>query len=354
MAKLNADTLPSAIKQAFKPVYLISGDETLLVQESCMRIRAQARELGFTQHEIHHAEAQFNWDNLMMSANALSLFAEKKILEVRIPNGKPGDKGSKALKAYCDSVPEDTLLLLVLPKIDKRSESSAWYKAVAAAGDTVTIWPVGAQQLPRWIEQRLCKSGLNADPDAIAILCAKVEGNLLAAVQEIEKLKLICDSNIIDANTMASAVMDSSRYNVFDLIDKALAGDARAAVSCLSGLRSEGTSAPVLLWALANQLRTLLQVKALTDTGRSFENAANQSKVWKNKQTLVKRSHQRISTAQLLQILRKCALADKIIKGVALGDEWNELLDITLRLSGVEALNKRSQKLSVTTARAYH
>ncbi len=352
MTKLNSDKLSSSLKQSFKPVYLVSGDETLLVHESCLLIRKQARELGYSQHEIHHAEGQFNWDNIMMSANALSLFAEKKIIEVRVPNGKLGDKGSKALKAYCESPPEDTLLIIVLPKMDKRSESTVWYKAVSSVGDCVVIWPVGLQQLPRWIEQRLYKSGLSAEPDAIAILCAKVEGNLLAAVQEIEKLKLISDSNIITASTMAEAVMDSSRYNAFDLIDKALSGDSQAAIDCLSGLRSEGTSAPVLLWAIANQIRTLIQVKDMTNSGRSFDNAANQARVWKNKMALVKRAHQRLNTQQLQGILRKCAHVDKIIKGVALGDEWNELLDIILRLTGVEALNKRSQKMAMMVGRS--
>ena len=351
MAKINADRLSSSLKNAFKPVYLVSGDETLLVDESCAAIRKHAKSLGYTQLEIHQAEAQFNWDNLFLSANALSLFSEKKIIEVRIPNGKLGDKGSKAIKAYCERLPEDVLLLLVLPKIDKRNEASAWYKAISSVGDCIAVWPVGAQQLPRWIEQRLFSFGLSADADAIAILCAKVEGNLLAAVQEIEKLKLICDANIIDAGTMASSVMDSSRYNVFDLIDKALSGDSRAAVDCLSGLRSEGTSAPVLLWALANQIRTLIQLKDLTSSGRSFENAANQARVWKNKMPLIKRAHQRLSSQQLLSALRKCAHVDKVIKGVSAGDEWNDLLDVTLKLTGVEALNKRSQKMVMISNR---
>lgn len=353
MGKFNADKLPSALKQAFKPVYLVSGDETLLVHESCMAIRKHAKEQGFSQHEIYHAEGQFDWDSILMSANALSLFAERKIIELRVPNGKLGDKGSKVIKAYCESPPEDTLLIIVLPKIDKRSESSAWYKSVSSVGDCVTIWPIGLQQLPRWVEKRLYQAGLSAEPEALAILCAKIEGNLLAAVQEIEKLKLMGHDKVIDAAAMAASVMDSSRFNAFDLIDKALSGDTRASVECLSSLRSEGTSAPVLLWALTNQVRSLAEIKDMTDKGRSFENAATQARVWKSKMPLVKRAHQRLHTQQLLSILRKCALTDKMIKGVAMGDEWNELLDITLRLTGVDALNKRSQNLALKSVKAY-
>lgn len=347
MAKLVAEKLSSSVNKQLSAVYLVSGDETLLVHEACDTIRKAARTQGFTQHEVHHVEGSFNWDNLLMSANAMSLFAEKKIIEVRIKNGKPGDAGGKALKAYCAAPPEDTLLLIVLPKLDRRSESTAWYKAVAAAGDTLTIWPVSAQQLPRWIETRLHQAGLSAEPQAIDILCAKIEGNLLAAVQEIEKLKLLSDTKIIDAATMAAAVTDSARYNVFDLTDKALTGDARAAVECLSGLRAEGNAAPVILWALTNQVRTLAQILELTNAGRSFDHAAQQAKVWKNKMTLVRRAAQRQSLNDLHRLLRKCALADRLVKGVNKGDEWNELLDITLGLCGVEALSKRSQKIAI-------
>jgi len=353
MAKLNPDSLVNALKRQLKPIYLVSGDETLLVNESCLAIRREANSKGYSQHEIFHAEGQFNWDAVLQSINALSLFADKKILEIRIPKGKLGDAGSKTIKEFCSLAPEDIVMVLVLPKLDKKSENTAWYKTVNTLGDCITVWPIGAQQLPRWIEARLHKSGLRAEHDAISILCAKVEGNLLAAVQEIEKLKLLADENsIIDAAMMASSVMDSSRYNAFDLIDKALSGNARATVECLSGLKSEGTSAPVLLWALANQIRTLLQIKEVMQSGLSFENAASQARIWKSKMAFTNKAQSRLNTTQLSNMLRKCAFTDKVIKGLAKGDEWNELLDISLKLAGIEALNKRSQKLSFQAARA--
>lgn len=348
MAKLAPEKLTASLQKQLKPVYLVSGDETLLVHEACEAIRLHARQQGFTQHELHHVEGNFNWDNLLMSVNALSLFAEKKLIEVRIKNGKPGDAGGKALKSYCSQAPDDTILLVVLPKIDKRSESSAWYKSIAAIGDTITIWPVNAQQLPRWIETRLLAAGLRAEPEAIDVLCAKVEGNLLAAVQEIEKLKLVSEDSYIDLATMASAVTDSARYNVFDLVDKAMSGDARAAVDCLSGLKAEGNSAPVVLWALVNQIRSLTQIMELVQAGRSFDAAAQQAKVWKNKVAMVRRAIQRCRLSDLHWLMRKCAHTDRIIKGIDKGDEWNELLDISLALSGVNALSKRSQKVALS------
>lgn len=348
MARLKPEQLATALQRQLSPIYILSGDESLLVYESGEKIRKAARHQGFTQHDIHHADANFRWDSLLMSANALSLFSDKKIIELRIPNGKPGDTGSKALMKYCEQLPEDTLLLVVLPKIDKRSESSTWFKALAEKGDAVTIWPIAAPQLPRWIEQRLAAAKLHASPEAIDILCSKIEGNLLAAVQEIEKLKLISDGDFIDAPTMASAVMDSARYNVFDLVDKALSGDARDAVSCLSGLRAEGNAAPVILWSLVNQVRTLLQIREACDSGLGFDQAATKARVWKNKTLLTRRALDRLPSAQLHTMLRKCARADKIIKGMLSGDEWNDILDLTLSLAGVEALSKRSQKRLLT------
>lgn len=348
MAKIAPEKLGATLNSKLGPVYLISGDETLLVQEACEAIRKKAREEGYSQHELHHVEANFNWDNLLMSANALSLFAERKIIELRIKNGKPGDAGGKALKAYCANIPDDTLLIIVTPKLDKRSENTAWHKAVSAAGDVITVWPINLQQLPRWVETRMRSAGLSAEPEAIDILCAKIEGNLLAAVQEIEKLKLLSDNKIIDAATMASAVTDSARYNVFDLVDKALSGDARAAVECLSGLRAEGNSAPVILWALVNQVRTLTKLLELMQSGRSFDAAAQQAKVWKNKQAMLRRASQRCNLTDLHWLLRKCAHTDRVIKGIDQGDEWNELLEISLSLSGVQALSRRSQKLALS------
>ncbi|WP_370979765.1 DNA polymerase III subunit delta [Agaribacterium sp. ZY112] len=345
MARLKPEQLANNLKRQLQTVYVVCGDETLLVHEACSAIRKAARQQGYSQHEIHHAEGSFKWDNLLMSANELSLFAEKKIIEVRISNGKPGDAGGKALRAYCDNIPDDTLLLVVLPKIDKRSENTAWFKALANAGDAITIWPIGMQQLPRWIEQRLHSVGLSAEPEALTLLCAKVEGNLLAAVQEIEKLKLLSENPLIDTETMAEAVMDSARYSIFDLVDKALAGDAQGTTSCLLGLKGEGNAPPMVLWALANQLRTLAQLEEICDNGRSFDAACKQLRIWSNKQALTRAASQRLQLNQLHWLLRKCSHCDKLIKGSARGEVWSALLDIALGLCGVDALNKRSQKL---------
>ncbi|MBU2985245.1 DNA polymerase III subunit delta [Saccharophagus degradans] len=347
MARINADQLASHIKNALPPVILITGDEALVVQESCDAVRAAARKQGFTERELHHTDAGFSWDQLLQSANSLSLFSEKKIIEIRVTNGKPGDAGSKALVELCQNPSADTLILLVFPKIDKRAQNSKWFKALEAIGCIVTVWPVGMPQLPRWIDQRLKAAGLRADSAAIDILAAKVEGNLLAAAQEIEKLKLVATNELIDSQLMTSAVMESARYDVFGLLDKALLGDAQAASRTLLGLKGEGTEPTVILWALTREARILASIKEATDAGEHFGQAAKRNGVWDKRQRLVQQALSQQSAKKLHMLLRKCALADRTIKGMSRGDAWAILLDITLSLAGVDSFTPRTQRAMI-------
>ncbi|GAB3092694.1 DNA polymerase III subunit delta [Aestuariicella hydrocarbonica] len=347
MAKLRLDQLNGALRKRLAPVYLISGDEPLLVQEACDLIRAAARQNGFTERELHHAEPNFDWDQLLTSANSLSLFAERKILEVRIDNGKPGDKGGKALTSFCERPPEDTLLLVIMPKLDGSSQRSKWFKAVEKVADFVQIWPIAAPQLPRWIDQRIQQAGMSASRDAIEMLAARIEGNLLAAAQEIEKLKLIAIDGQISAEMIAGAVADSARFDVFSLIDKALHGDARAAVRTLQGLKGEGTDATVILWALAREIRTLIQISHAMQQGQAFDRAAKSAGVWDKRKPLVQAATRRLKLTQLQMLLRKANGIDKAIKGLRNADAWDELMDLTLNLSGTFSLSPSVQKLTL-------
>lgn len=347
MAKFRADQLPGALKKRLAPVYLVTGDEPLLSQESCDAIRQAAKKQGFIERELYHTDAGFSWDELYNATNAMSLFADKKIIEIRIHNGKPGDAGSKAILEFCANTNDDTLLLLVCPKIDSRSQNSKWYKAIDQAGEVITIWPVGPAQLPRWVDTRLKQAGLNADSEAIDILCAKTEGNLLAAVQEVEKLKLVAEGNFIDAQMMANAVMDSARYDTFGMVDKAIFGDSRAAAESLQGLRAEGTEALALLWALTRDIRTLTNIKEGLQAGENFDLAAKRNGVWDKRKPLFKQATQRHKLPQLYGLLRKTALADRIAKGSAKGDIWNLLLDITLGLAGVNVHSAKTARQEI-------
>src|SRR5690606_34729471 len=219
MPKLRPEQLGAALAKQLAPIYLVSGDEPLLIQESCDQIRAAARKNGFSERELYHVETSFDWNQLLSAANSLSLFAEKKIIELRMPSGKPGDKGGKILQEYAESPAPDNLLLIITEKLDGAVQKSKWFKAVESFGQHIQVWPVTAAQLPRWIGLRLQSAGLRADSDAIDLLVSRIEGNLLAAVQEIEKLKLLADNNHINYELMASVVADSARYDVFGLAD---------------------------------------------------------------------------------------------------------------------------------------
>src|SRR6218665_17122 len=240
--KLAPAQLSKHLQSGLAPVYAISGDDPLLCQEAADAIRAATRAQGFTERQVFNADASFDWGNLLQAGNSLSLFAEKRVLELRIPNGKPGDKGTAALLEYLARPPEDTLLLISLPKLDGSTQKTKWAKAIidGPQAQFVQIWPVEVHQLPQWIRQRMSQIGMSATQEAVDLIAARVEGNLLAAAQEIEKLKLLADGNQIDAATVQAAVADSARYDVFGLIDAVLNGEAAHALRILEGLRGEG------------------------------------------------------------------------------------------------------------------
>lgn len=344
MAKLSPEQLPQALQKGLAPVYLITGDEPLLVQESCDAIRIAARHAGFSERELFHTDAGFQWPHLLQSANSMSLFADKKLLEMRMNNGKPGDAGSQVLLEYCKAPSADNLLLVVCPKLDKAAQNSSWYGAIDRTGVIVTVWPIGIKQLPRWIEQRLQRAGIRADSQAIDLLAGRVEGNLLAAVQEIEKLKLVAENGMIDAHTMAQAVVDSARYDVFGLVDKALAGHAQAAATSLNGLRGEGTDAMAVLWALSREIRALTALKLAQTNGQNLELIARKHGIFDSRLPLIRGALQRLSIGTLRLLLRECGYTDRTVKGMAQGDPWEALLDIVLTLAGIRTLDNGSLK----------
>ena len=328
--RINPRQLQQSLNKGLAPIYVVSGDEPLLVQECCDSIRAAARKQGFSERELLHAEHNFDWGQLLASAGSMSLFAEKKVIELRLANGKPGDKGSKALQEFANLGGDDLVLLLVLPKLDRSQLNSKWVKTLEQKGVLIQVWPVDAQEMPRWIHQRLRAAGLEAEPDAIQILAERAEGNLLAAGQEIEKLKLLCADRVITAEVMSDAVASSARYDVFGLIDRALAGDADNAIKTLHGLRTEGVEAPVVLWALAREIRSLLEVGEKLDQGQPLNRLVRIQK----RQPLVQAAIARLRPRQLESLLLRARAVDAAIKGGKDQDPWTGLLELTLNLSG--------------------
>ena len=334
--RLYPEKLPDHLRRQLLPAYLVSGDEPLLLQECCDHIRREARAQGCTDREVIDTDNKgFDWQDILHSATSMSLFAERKLVELRLPSGKPGADGSKALCDYLDIASGDDVLLVVAGKIDKQSTNSKWFKALDKAGAVIQVWPVDARSLPAWLRQRISSAGMSIDDDALQLLSDRVEGNLLAAVQEVEKLKLLVTDARITARTVAEAVSDNARYNVFELADKALAGDATASLRMLHGLRGEGTEPSIVLWALAREIRTLYEVQLDCAGGQGALQALNARRVWKNRIPLMQAALARHNRESMSLVLEQSAKVDGSIKGFAGGRPWDNLEDLVTGLCRV-------------------
>ncbi len=333
--KLNADQLDGHLQQQpLLPVYLLAGDEPLLIQEAGDKLRQVARNAGFGEREVLHAEPGFQWESLLERANSLSLFADKQLLELHVGNGKPGPKGTDILDTYLRSPSPETLLLIFCPKLDASAQKSKWFKAVDAAGATLAFWPIEIDRLPGWISNRFRQSGVEATPEAARLLAERVEGNLLAAMQEIEKLKLLYSGQRITDQLIIDSVADSSRYELFSLADTALKGDARRCLKVLGGLQSEGMDATLVLWALSRDLRTLLSLSQEAGSHNpASESLLKKHRNWGKRKGLVSQTLRRHSAGGLAALLQRCSEVDQAIKGASRQSPWLLLTDITLGLA---------------------
>jgi DNA polymerase-3 subunit delta len=331
--RLAADTLA--------PAWLIASAEPLLLLEAADALRRRARELGYAEREVFEADNRFDWDELAASGAALSLFSRRRVLEVRLPTGKPGKEGGKAIEDFCRAPPPD-LLLLVTAADWSKSHEAAWSRSIEAVGHALVLWPPRPHELPAWIAARLRSRGVDATPDAAALLAERIEGNLLAAAQEVDKLALLVGQGRIDGPRMQELVADSARYDVFRLVDTALAGDSARALRMLAGLRAEGEAAvPVLSW-IASQVQLLAQFSALQEAGGNPAQAMAAARVWESKQALFKRALGRGSALDFERLLSDCARIDRITKGRADGDAWRELERVVLGIAAPRALPRRS------------
>ena len=341
--QLKPTQLDTHLAQNLAPCYLISGDEPLLVQECADAIRRAARAGGCTERQRLHISSKDDWLELGHAAGSLSLFAERKLIEVQLPSGKPGTEGSKAIQEYLASSPDD-VLLIVSGRIDKQSQKSKWYLALDQAGVVMPIWPVSPTELPRWISDRMSSLGLTAEPDAITLLAERLEGNLLAAAQEVEKLKLLHGDHSITATMVADTVSDNARYDAFRLVDVALSGDARGAVRTLRGLKGEAVQPPVLLWAVAREVRLLADLKRDVAAGTSIDRAMQQKGVWRNRQGLVRTALNRLSGRDLAEMQTLSFQVDGSSKGFLLGEPWSLLERLLIILAqGLPADSTRSR-----------
>jgi DNA polymerase-3 subunit delta len=338
--QLKPEQLDGHLRKQLAPLYFISGDEPLRVMEAADAVRAAAREQGYSEREVLSVEAGFDWGRLDAAAGNLSLFAERRLVDLRLPGGKPGDAGGKALRAWAGQPPEDTLLLVTAGKLEPAARKSKWLQALDSAGVVVLVWPLDTQQFPAWVKRRMQQRGLEPTADAVALLAGRVEGNLLACVQEIDKLYLLRGAGPVTGEDIAEAVADSARYDVFSLVDAALAGDGVRTVRMFQGLRGEGTPSAVVLWALAKEVRQLAAMARLVAAGQAVPKVLAQYRVWQNRKAVVGRALQRLARrdGDAARLLRRCALVDRVIKGQAAGNEWDELLQLLLQLAGLKGV----------------
>ena len=331
--KIQANQLSSHLKKSLAPCYLVTGDEHLLVGEALDAIREVARERGFGTRELHIATTGFDWPQLVASTSNLSLFAERRIIELRLPTGKPGRAGGQAITDLVEQAGPELLFIVTGPKLDKGSGASKWAKAIDRKGVSLPIWPVGVRELPGWIASRMRAAGLRPDAEAVTLVADRVEGNLLAAGQEIEKLRLLLGAGPVSAEDVGDAVANSSRYDVYKLADAALAGDARRAVKILGGLRAEGVEPVIVVWALTRELRTLAMLDDVIRQGGDLGGAMQKSGVWRNRQGLVRSCVGRHQHGDFHKMLKVTGRADAAAKGQRAGDPWQIAADVVVNLS---------------------
>jgi DNA polymerase-3 subunit delta len=331
--KIPTSQLPSALKKTLLPCYLVTGDEPLLVLEALDAIRAQAAARGFTTRELNVVMPGFDWEALAGAAGNLSLFAEKRIFEIRLPGGRADRKGAAAIEELVSQAGADLLLLVSAAKLEKGAQNAAWVKALESSGAIVQVWPVGPRELPGWIAERLRRLDVRPDRDAMRLIADRVEGNLLAADQEIRKLGLLLGAGAVSAADVEAAVASSSRYDVFKLIDAAVGGDATRAVRILRGLRAEGLEAVPLVFMLARELRMLTRLAENVRAGRELGKALAQAGVWRNRQGLVRACVGRHSADDFYRLLKLAFGADAAAKGQSPHDPWQLATEIVLGLA---------------------
>ena len=336
--QLRPEGLTSALQAGMPSVFLLSGDDPLLQQEASDEIRHAARRDGYDERRIFDVNAAFDWQELTAAAQELSLFSRRRLLELRMPDSRPGKDGAAALTAYAAAPPTDTCLLICSGRLDAGQRKARWYKALDAVGMTMTLWPVEQGNLGQWIAQRMHRSGLRATAEACELLAERVEGNLLACVQEIEKLLVLKGEGAdIGAEEIIELVADSARYDVFKLVDAALVADPARVARILDGLRQEGVAAALILWALSREIHSLQGMLAEIGQGQSMEQVIGRRRIWpRARQQRTRAALQRLSAGKVWRLLSLAARAEKMVKGRLQGNPWDELLQLSLLLAGMD------------------
>jgi DNA polymerase-3 subunit delta len=338
MPLLRPEALHGQLERNLSPLYVLHGDEPLLVAEAGDAIRAAARTHGYTEREVLVAGPAFKWDTLSLAAGNLSLFGGNKLVDLRIPTGKPGKDGGPALVRYCAGLHDGVITLITLPQLDWQMRKSAWFTALASAGAVVELNAPGLPQLPDWIGTRLARQKQSASRPALELIAAHVEGNLLAAHQEIQKLGLLYPPGELGLEQVEDAVLNVARYDVDKLRAAFLAADAARCARLLDGLKAGGVPAPLVLWALATEIRSLSMLRAGMDRGEPLAALLKAARIFDPRRaSAVQSLLAKASTAQLRSALQHAARIDRMAKGLIRGDIWDEFLQLSLRIAARKA-----------------
>lgn len=320
---------------ALAPVYLISGEEPLQMQEASDLIRARAREEG-AERTVMSVEKGFDWNTLLQEGASMSLFATRRLLDLRLNDQSPGKEGSEVLAGFAENSPPDTSLLITMDKLDKRSQQARWFKAIDKTGIIVQVWPVEPARLPEWIQQRLARAGKRIDRSAASLIAQRTEGNLLAARQEIEKLCLLADGDEISLQQVQDGVTDSTRYGVFMLIEHALLGDAARIAAMLRGLRQEGIEPMGLFGAIMWELRRLCAIGSRINGGARKDSVFEEYRIWNQRQTAINKALNRFDQRQLDGLLAEAMQIDRSLKGALRRDPWELMETLLFRFAGID------------------
>jgi len=329
--RLKPDQLETALKNRLLPVYLVSGDEPLQLGEAADAVRLAARQAGYAVREVIAIDSGNEWPAFASETESLSIFSDKKLIDLHLPSAKPGTEGGKLLVHYCQSPPPDTLLLISVGKIEKSAQKTQWFQAIEQLGAVIQVWPLQGAELEQWLRRRAERRGLSLEMDAVKSLSARIEGNLLAAAQEIEKLYILHGNSRITRRMIEDGVADSARFDIYALSDELLAGRLRRALKILRHLQAEGVAQPVIVWALARDIRSVIHLQTELKQGASADNAFRKQAIWDNRKPLFQTALKRLSLSQSLAVLNDIARIDRQVKGQARGDAWEGLFAVCVK-----------------------
>ena len=330
---LRGEQLSAHLDRELRPLYVLYGDDPLLVIEAADTIRAKARQQGYTEREVLTVLPHFDWNQLLAAGGNMSLFGDKKLIDLRIPTGKPGKEGGAALQQWCQNLSLDNLLLITLPELDWREEKAVWFTALVNAGIALKLMAPPLAELPGWIAGRLRRQQQSADLDSLKFIAERVEGNLLAAHQEIQKLGLLYPAGQLSPEQIRDAVLNVARYDIDGLREALLGGDVSRLSRTLDGLMQEGEAPPLVLWAMSEEIRALATIRIGIDAGKPIDLLLKEAKVWGPRANPMKKAAQRLSTATLEAALHHAGKIDCLAKGIGQGNIWEEFLRLGLRLS---------------------